>query len=97
MPANLTRVHGGWGMLDQEVQRGKTPGMRLVVSASASDGAARTVLVDAGFYRDKFVRQWKPTGFVKPSAKASPRDSVRCSANGPTRIFPSAPTRTSTD
>ncbi len=28
---------------------------------------ARTVLVDAGFYRDKFVRQWKPTGFVKPS------------------------------
>jgi glyoxylase-like metal-dependent hydrolase (beta-lactamase superfamily II) len=28
---------------------------------------ARTVLVDAGFYRDKFVRQWKPAGFVKPS------------------------------
>ena len=28
---------------------------------------ARTVLVDAGFYRDKFVRQWKPAGFVRPS------------------------------
>ena len=28
---------------------------------------ARTVLVDAGFYRDKFIRQWKPTDFRRPS------------------------------
>lgn len=27
----------------------------------------RTVLVDAGFYREKFVARWKPQGFVKPS------------------------------
>ena len=27
----------------------------------------RNVLVDAGFYRDNFVRQWKPVDFVKPS------------------------------
>lgn len=27
----------------------------------------RTVLVDAGFYRDKFIQRWKPTGFVRPS------------------------------
>jgi glyoxylase-like metal-dependent hydrolase (beta-lactamase superfamily II) len=27
----------------------------------------RTVLVDAGFYRDKFVRQWKPADFRRPS------------------------------
>lgn len=27
----------------------------------------RTVLVDAGFYRDKFVQRWKPADYVKPS------------------------------
>jgi len=27
----------------------------------------RVVLVDAGFYRDKFMQQWKPTGYSKPS------------------------------
>lgn len=30
-------------------------------------GGGRTVLMDAGFYRDKFVSRWKPTGFAKPS------------------------------
>ena len=30
-------------------------------------GPGRTVLVDAGFYRDKFIQRWKPTGFVRPS------------------------------
>jgi glyoxylase-like metal-dependent hydrolase (beta-lactamase superfamily II) len=30
-------------------------------------GSGRTVLVDAGFYRDKFLQRWKPTGFVRPS------------------------------
>jgi glyoxylase-like metal-dependent hydrolase (beta-lactamase superfamily II) len=29
--------------------------------------ANRTVLVDAGFYRDEFIRQWKPANFTKPS------------------------------
>lgn len=29
--------------------------------------ADRVVLVDAGFYRDKFIERWKPAGFVKPS------------------------------
>jgi glyoxylase-like metal-dependent hydrolase (beta-lactamase superfamily II) len=28
---------------------------------------AHAVLFDAGFYRDKFVTSWKPTGFVRPS------------------------------
>jgi glyoxylase-like metal-dependent hydrolase (beta-lactamase superfamily II) len=27
----------------------------------------RVVLVDSGFYRDKFMQQWKPAGFAKPS------------------------------
>ena len=30
-------------------------------------GEGRTVLVDAGFYRDKFVQRWKPATFVRPS------------------------------
>lgn len=30
-----------------------------------SDG--RNVLVDAGFYRDKFMQRWKPADYVKPS------------------------------
>ena len=30
-------------------------------------GNARTVLVDAGFHRDKFVQRWKPVDFVSPS------------------------------
>ena len=30
-------------------------------------GNGRTVLVDAGFYRDKFVQRWKPANFIQPS------------------------------
>jgi glyoxylase-like metal-dependent hydrolase (beta-lactamase superfamily II) len=30
-------------------------------------GNGRTVLVDAGFYREKFITRWKPTTFVKPT------------------------------
>jgi len=30
-------------------------------------GNGRNVLVDSGFYRDKYIKQWKPTNFVKPS------------------------------
>ncbi len=27
----------------------------------------RIVLVDAGFYREKFIQQWKPSSYVRPS------------------------------
>lgn len=30
-------------------------------------GGGRTVLMDAGFYRDKFIQQWKPKNYVKPT------------------------------
>lgn len=30
-------------------------------------GGGRTILMDAGFYRDKFIQRWKPTPYVKPS------------------------------
>ena len=31
------------------------------------DGGGRTVLMDAGFYREKFVTRWKPVDYVRPS------------------------------
>jgi len=31
----------------------------------------RVVLVDAGFYRDKFIKQWKPADYVRPSDAVS--------------------------
>jgi len=30
-------------------------------------GTDRTVLMDAGFYREKFIERWKPVGYSKPS------------------------------
>jgi glyoxylase-like metal-dependent hydrolase (beta-lactamase superfamily II) len=30
-------------------------------------GNGRMILFDSGFYRDRFMQQWKPTGYVKPS------------------------------
>ncbi|MEO8451444.1 MAG: N-acyl homoserine lactonase family protein [Gemmatimonadota bacterium] len=30
-------------------------------------GGGRTILVDAGFYRDQFMTQWKPRDYVRPS------------------------------
>ena len=30
-------------------------------------GDGRNILVDSGFYRDQFFKQWHVTGFVKPS------------------------------
>jgi glyoxylase-like metal-dependent hydrolase (beta-lactamase superfamily II) len=57
----------------------KFPKRSLIAGAPASDsldiammvwlirGAGRTILVDAGFYRDKFIRQWRPTEYMRPS------------------------------
>ena len=39
-------------------------------------GNGRTVLVDAGFYRDKFVQRWKPVDFTPP-AEAVARAGVK--------------------
>jgi glyoxylase-like metal-dependent hydrolase (beta-lactamase superfamily II) len=30
-------------------------------------GGGRTVLMDAGFYREKFIERWKPVNYMKPS------------------------------
>ena len=34
-------------------------------------GGGRTVLVDAGFYRPKFIERWKPVDYVRPSEALS--------------------------
>ncbi len=31
------------------------------------EGNGRHILLDAGFYRDQFMKQWKPTDYVRPS------------------------------
>lgn len=41
--------------------------MVWLIRTSDPDGHARTVLVDAGFYRDAFVRRWHPADYQKPS------------------------------
>jgi glyoxylase-like metal-dependent hydrolase (beta-lactamase superfamily II) len=50
--------------------------MDIAMSVWLLRGNRRNVLVDAGFYRDKFVQQWKPAGFVQPS-EAVRRAGVR--------------------
>jgi glyoxylase-like metal-dependent hydrolase (beta-lactamase superfamily II) len=35
-------------------------------------GDGRVVLVDAGFYREKFLTDWKPAAFVRPSEALAP-------------------------
>jgi glyoxylase-like metal-dependent hydrolase (beta-lactamase superfamily II) len=39
----------------------------LKPAGSLAAGGGRTVLFDAGFYREKFLAQWKPLDFMKPS------------------------------
>src|SRR4029450_5675415 len=34
---------------------------------TASGGGGGVGVVDAGFYRDRFLQQWKPRDFIKPS------------------------------
>ena len=55
------------------------PKRSLIAGAPATDsldiammvwvvrGGGRTILVDAGFYREKFMRQWHPADYLKPS------------------------------
>ena len=34
-------------------------------------GNGRNILVDSGFYREQFMRQWHPVDYVKPSEAVS--------------------------
>ncbi len=46
--------------------------MVWLVREPGADGHPRTVLVDAGFYRDAFVRRWHPADYQRPSAALAP-------------------------
>ena len=50
--------------------------MDIAMSVWLLRGNRRNILVDAGFYRDKFVTRWKPADFVQPS-EAVKRAGVR--------------------
>ncbi len=45
--------------------RSRTMDIAMMVWAIAKPGGG-VVLVDAGFYRQKFIDQWKPVGYVRP-------------------------------
>jgi glyoxylase-like metal-dependent hydrolase (beta-lactamase superfamily II) len=49
--------------------RGADPSRKLDIAMTVwlVKGDGRNVLVDAGFYRDQFFKQWKVRDFVKPS------------------------------
>jgi len=44
----------------------------LMVWMIRDPGSDRIVLLDAGFYRDKFITRWKPVDYVRPSAALEP-------------------------
>jgi len=46
---------------------GRRADIAMMVWLARSRGG-RTVLVDAGFYRDKFLRRWRPAQYERPSA-----------------------------
>jgi glyoxylase-like metal-dependent hydrolase (beta-lactamase superfamily II) len=41
--------------------------MMVWVIRAPGDPARRTVLMDAGFYREKFITRWRPVDYVRPS------------------------------
>lgn len=62
--------------------RGADTARRIDVTTMvwAVRGGDRTILVDAGFYRQKFVDRWKPVDFVRPS------DAVRSAGIDPASV-----------
>ena len=48
-------------------ERGPMVDIAFTVWPIRDAATGRVVLVDAGFYREKFIRSWKPQDFVRPS------------------------------
>ncbi|HUL73741.1 MAG TPA: MBL fold metallo-hydrolase, partial [Vicinamibacterales bacterium] len=48
-------------------ERGRSIDLAFTFWVLRDPPGGRVVLVDAGFYRDKFLRQWHPNQFVRPS------------------------------
>ena len=48
-------------------ERGRSIDIAFTIWVASDPASTRVVLVDAGFYREKFLQQWHPNHFVKPS------------------------------
>jgi len=48
-------------------ERGRSIDLAFTMWVVRDSSTSRVVLVDAGFYRDKFIQQWHPNHFVRPS------------------------------
>lgn len=51
-----------------DAERGPQVDIAFTVWPIRDTATGRVLLVDAGFYRDKFIQSWKPQDFVRPSA-----------------------------
>jgi glyoxylase-like metal-dependent hydrolase (beta-lactamase superfamily II) len=47
--------------------RGTQVDLTFTIWPIRDPGSGRVILFDAGFYRDKFIQQWKPENYVRPS------------------------------
>jgi glyoxylase-like metal-dependent hydrolase (beta-lactamase superfamily II) len=48
-------------------ERGQMTDISFTVWPIKDTRSNRVILVDSGFYRDKFIQQWKPQDYVRPS------------------------------
>lgn len=47
-------------------ERGPQVDIAFTIWPLRDSASGRVILVDAGFYRDKFIKQWKPQDYVRP-------------------------------
>src|SRR5262245_43857540 len=64
VPYALARLVAG-------AETGPTVDIAFTIWPIRDRGSQRIILVDAGFYRDKFLQSWKPQDYVRPSEALS--------------------------
>ena len=63
----FAHVPYGLANLVSGAEKGPQVDIAFTVWPIRDPASGRVLLVDSGFYRDKFVQQWKPQDYVKPS------------------------------
>lgn len=63
----FAHVPFGLSNLVRGAERGPTIDIAFTVWPIKDTASRRVILVDSGFYRDKFMTQWKPQDYLKPS------------------------------
>ena len=63
----FAHVPYGLSSLVAGAERGPMVDIAFTVWSIKDPATGRVVLVDAGFYRDKFIQQWKPQDYARPS------------------------------